>query len=74
MKEAGLSKKDSETALNAAITAIGDALAKGEAVQLIGFGTFGVKERAAREGRTPVQVKLLRLRLLRCLPSRQEKP
>ena len=38
----GLSKKDAE-----------DALAKGEAVQLIGFGTFGVKERAAREGRNP---------------------
>jgi DNA-binding protein HU-beta len=51
--EAGLSKKDSETALNAAIAAIGDALAKGETVQLIGFGTFSVKERAAREGRNP---------------------
>lgn len=51
--EAGLSKKDSEIALNAAIAAIGDALAKGETVQLIGFGTFGVKERAAREGRNP---------------------
>ena len=51
--EAGLSKKDSETALNATIAAIGDALAKGESVQLIGFGTFGVKERAAREGRNP---------------------
>ena len=51
--EAGLSKKDSEIALNAAIAAIGDALAKGESVQLIGFGTFGVKERAAREGRNP---------------------
>ena len=31
----------------------GDALAKGEAVQLMGFGTFSVKERAAREGRNP---------------------
>ena len=31
----------------------GDALAKGESVQLIGFGTFSVKERAAREGRNP---------------------
>lgn len=51
--EAGLSKKDSEIALNAAIAAIGDALAKGETVQLIGFGTFSVKERAAREGRNP---------------------
>ena len=51
--EAGLSKKDAELALNAAINAIGDALAKGDSVQLIGFGTFDVKERAAKEGRNP---------------------
>ena len=49
----GLSKKDADTAVNAVFGAIGDALAKGEAVQLIGFGTFSVKERAAREGRNP---------------------
>jgi DNA-binding protein HU-beta len=51
--EAGLSKKDAGIALEAAIAAIGDALAKGDSVQLIGFGTFSVKERAAREGRNP---------------------
>ena len=51
--ETGLSKKDAGTALDAAIAAIGDALANGESVQLIGFGTFSVKERAAREGRNP---------------------
>ena len=51
--EAGLSRKDAGVALDAAIAAIGDALVKGESVQLIGFGTFGVKERAAREGRNP---------------------
>ena len=49
----GLSKKDAEKALNAMTGAIGDALAKGETVQLMGFGTFSVKERAAREGRNP---------------------
>ena len=49
----GLTKKDAETAVNAVFGAIGDALAKGDSVQLIGFGTFGVKERAAREGRNP---------------------
>ncbi len=49
----GLTKKDAEKALNALTGAIGDALAKGEAVQLMGFGTFSVKERAAREGRNP---------------------
>ena len=51
--ETGLSKKDAGIALDAAIAAIGDALANGESVQLIGFGTFSVKERAAREGRNP---------------------
>ncbi len=49
----GLTKKDAETAVNAVFGVIGDALAKGDSVQLIGFGTFGVKERAAREGRNP---------------------
>ncbi len=51
--ESGLTKKDAGIALDAAITAIGDALAEGDSVQLIGFGTFSVKERAAREGRNP---------------------
>ena len=50
---AGLTKKDAEAALNAIVAAIGDALAKGEDVSLIGFGTFKVAERAAREGRNP---------------------
>ena len=50
---AGLSKKDAEKALNAGIAAVTDALAKGDSVQLIGFGTFSVRERAAREGRNP---------------------
>lgn len=49
----GLTKKDAEAAVNAVFGAIGDALAKGDSVQLIGFGTFSVKERAAREGRNP---------------------
>ena len=49
----GLTKKDAGAAVDAVFGAIGDALAKGETVQLIGFGTFGVKERAAREGRNP---------------------
>ncbi len=49
----GLTKKDAEAAINAVFGAITDALAKGDSVQLVGFGTFGVKERAAREGRNP---------------------
>ncbi len=50
---AGLSKKDAEAAVNAVIDGIGDALSKGDKVQLIGFGTFEVKERKARQGRNP---------------------
>lgn len=49
----GLTRKEAEAAVNAVLGTIEEALAKGEAVQLIGFGTFSVKERAAREGRNP---------------------
>lgn len=48
-----LSKKDSEKALNAFVEVITDALKKEEKVQLIGFGTFDLTKRAAREGRNP---------------------
>ena len=51
--EAGLSKKDSEAAVNATLAAIANALKDGDKVQLIGFGTFEVKATAAREGRNP---------------------
>ncbi len=51
--EAGLSKKDSEAAVNATLAAIANALKEGDKVQLIGFGTFEVKERAARTGHNP---------------------
>jgi DNA-binding protein HU-beta len=48
-----LSKKDSEAALNALIDVIGETIAKGEKVQLIGFGTFEAKNRPARTARNP---------------------
>ena len=48
-----LSKKDSEKAVNAALDAITAALVEGDKVQLVGFGAFDVKERAARVGRNP---------------------
>ena len=48
-----MSKKDSEIALNAMVESIQDALTDGEKVQLVGFGTFEVKDRKAREGRNP---------------------
>ncbi|MBR2205118.1 MAG: HU family DNA-binding protein [Prevotella sp.] len=50
---AGLSKVDSRKALEAAIAAIKDALVAGDKVALVGFGTFSVNERPAREGINP---------------------
>ena len=52
-ESANLKKKDAEAALNAATAAIAEALKNGEKVQLIGFGTFEVRERGARTGRNP---------------------
>jgi DNA-binding protein HU-beta len=48
-----LTKKDAEKAVNALFASIQEALAKGEKVQLVGFGTFEVRERKARTGRNP---------------------
>ena len=48
-----MTKKDSETALNAILDSITDAIKSGENVSLVGFGVFGVKDRAARIGRNP---------------------
>ncbi len=52
-EKAGISKKDSEKAVNAAFDAITDALVAGDKVQLVGFGAFETKERSARVGRNP---------------------
>ncbi len=52
-EQAGLSKKDTEAAINAAIDAIVASLKQGDKVQLVGFGAFEVKARAARIGRNP---------------------
>jgi len=51
--KANIKKKDAEAAVNALTEVVADALKAGDKVQLVGFGTFGVKERAAREGRNP---------------------
>ena len=52
-KKTGLSKKDSEKAVVALIDSISEALVAGEKVQLVGFGTFEVKERGERKGINP---------------------
>ncbi|MEI6602817.1 MAG: HU family DNA-binding protein [Clostridia bacterium] len=51
--KSGLSKKDSESALNAMVDTVEETLKKGEKVVLVGFGTFEVRKRAARKGRNP---------------------
>ena len=48
-----LTKKEAEMALNALMESIQEALVSGDKVQLVGFGTFETRERAAREGRNP---------------------
>ena len=48
-----LSKKDTEKALKAFVDVVTEELKKGEKIQMVGFGTFEVSERAAREGRNP---------------------
>ena len=52
-EKSGLSKKDAAAAVESVIAAVSDSLVKGEKVQLVGFGTFEVKERAARNGKNP---------------------
>ena len=52
-EKAGLSKKDSAAAIDATIAAVTAALVKGEKVQLVGFGSFETKKRAARTGLNP---------------------
>ena len=51
--EAGMSKKDAEKAVNAALAAITEELKNGGKVSLVGFGTFEVSERPERQGRNP---------------------
>ncbi len=52
-EQAELSKKDAEKAVKAFVDVVTEELKKGEKIQLVGFGTFEVTERAAREGRNP---------------------
>ena len=53
-EKAEVSKKDAKAAVEAVLDVIQEELKKGEKVQLVGFGTFEVSERAAREGRNPL--------------------
>ena len=57
--QAGLSKKDAEKALKAFVDVVAEELKNGGKVQLVGFGTFEVSERAAREGRNPATLQTI---------------
>ena len=52
-QKTGMKKKDAETAVNAFLATVEEAMVAGEKVQLVGFGTFETKQRAARIGRNP---------------------
>ena len=60
-QEAELSKKDAEKALKAFTDVVAEELKKGEKIQLVGFGTFEVSERAARTGRNPQSGKEMKI-------------
>ena len=60
-EEAGLSKKDAEKALKAFTEIVGAQLKKDDKIQLVGFGTFEVSQRAAREGRNPQTGKTMKI-------------
>ncbi|HGJ5855085.1 HU family DNA-binding protein (plasmid) [Arsenophonus nasoniae] len=60
-EKADLTKKDSEKALNAFIETVTESLKSGSDVQLVGFGNFQVKQRAAREGRNPQTGKVIQI-------------
>lgn len=52
-EKAGLAKKDADTALTGILESMTEALKKGDKIQLVGFGTFEIRERAARTGLNP---------------------
>ncbi|MCM1193481.1 MAG: HU family DNA-binding protein [Butyrivibrio sp.] len=60
-EQAGVSKKDAEKTLKAFTDVVAEELKKGGKVQLVGFGTFEVSQRAAREGRNPQTGKAMKI-------------
>ena len=60
-EQADISKKDAEKVLKAFVDVVTEEMKKGEKVQLVGFGTFEVSERAAREGRNPQTGKSMKI-------------
>ena len=64
-EKAGMSKKDSEKAVKAVLDSITDGLVRGNKVQLVGFGTFEVRNRKEREGRNPATGEKIKIKALK---------
>ena len=64
-EKGGLSKKTSKQAVESILDGIAGSLAKGEKVQLVGFGTFEVRHRKAREGRNPATGEKIKIKALK---------
>ena len=64
--KADIKKKDAEAAVNAITEVIAEALKAGDKVQLVGFGTFEVKTRAARDGRNPKTGETIKIAASKC--------
>ena len=60
--QAGMSKKDTEKVLKAFTDVVAAELKKGEKIQLVGFGTFEISERAARDGRNPITGETIKIK------------
>ena len=66
-KEASLSKKDAEAALNAYTSVVTKTLKKGDKITLVGFGTFEVRKRAARKGKNPQTGEAIKIKAAKVL-------
>ena len=65
-EQTGLTKKDTDATLKAFIEAVTEALAKGDSVQLVGFGTFDVGTRGERTGRNPKTGESIKIKASKC--------
>lgn len=73
-QKTGLSKKDSEKAVNAVLGSITESMSKGKKVQLVGFGTFEVRDRKEREGRNPATGEKIKIKALKVPAFKPGKP
>ena len=73
-KKSGLTNKDSAAAVNAFLESVKESLSKGEAVTLIGFGSFLVRDRAARSGRNPRTGKVVEIPAVKVPAFKAGKP